>query len=191
VIYLHAFTTADMAHKQQFAFVEKVKSLFPTYFEDSLVYDFGSLDINGSNKVHFKGGKYVGIDIGEGKNVDVVSLAHEFTANEQADVVISTEMLEHDMYWEKSLQNMMDVLKPDGLLVITCATTGRMEHGTARTSGGDSPFTSKIKEWSNYYRNLTIADVASVLHPEDNFKPYYENATTEFPCDYQFYGIKR
>tara|TARA_R100000388_G_scaffold47110_1_gene35582 strand:- start:589 stop:1131 length:543 start_codon:yes stop_codon:yes gene_type:complete len=180
-----------MAHKQQFEFVEKVKSLFPSYFRDSLVYDFGSLDINGNNKVHFEGGKYVGIDIGEGKNVDVVSLAHEFVADKKADVVISTEMLEHDMYWRKSLEKMLSVLKPNGLLVITCATTGRREHGTSQSSDSDSPFTSQIEGWSDYYKNLTIEDVASVLHPPKNFEPFFENATTKFPCDYQFYGIKK
>lgn len=180
-----------MAHKQQFEFVQKVKSLYPSYFSNSVVYDFGSLDINGSNKVHFENSSYTGVDIGEGKNVDIVSKAHEYKPVKKADVVISTEMLEHDMYWEKSLENMLSVLKPNGLLIITCATTGRREHGTARSSNGDSPFTSKIGEWADYYKNLTVEDVASILHPKENFKDYFENATTEFPCDYQFWGIKQ
>ena len=181
-----------MAHKAQFDYVQKIKSLYPSSFSNSVVYDFGSLDINGSNKEHFENSTYTGIDIGEGKNVDVISKAHEFKPRKKADVVISTEMLEHDMYWEKSLENMLSVLKPNGLLIITCATTGRREHGTARSSNGDSPFTStsKIEGWSDYYKNLGVQEFVDALDPSVNFKEY-EISIEEEHKDIQFYGIKR
>lgn len=181
-----------MAHREQRIFIGMVRELYPEYFLGNRVVDFGSLDINGSNKIWFDLCDYTGVDIGEGKNVDVVSKAHEYKPEKKFDVVITTEMLEHDMYWEKSLQNMLDLLVPNGLLIITCATTGRPEHGTARSEcAEDSPFTSKIPEWSNYYRNLTITDVNTVLKPSENFITYFENMTTRPPNDYQFYGIKK
>lgn len=112
-----------MAHREQRIFIGMVRELYPEYFLGNRVVDFGSLDINGSNKIWFDLCDYTGVDIGEGKNVDVVSKAHEYKPEKKFDVVITTEMLEHDMYWEKSLQNMLDLLVPNGLLIITCATT--------------------------------------------------------------------
>jgi hypothetical protein len=51
---------------------------------------------------------------------------------------------------------MVRVCKPGGLIVMSCATLGRREHGTARTSPGASPLTVALG-W-NYYRNLTARD---------------------------------
>jgi SAM-dependent methyltransferase len=181
-----------MAHREQKIFIGMVKELYPDYFLGKKVVDFGSLDINGNNRIFFDMCDYTGVDIGKGSNVDVISKAHEYKPNKKFDVVITTEMLEHDMYWEKSLANMLYLLKPNGLLLITCATTGRPEHGTARSEcASDSPFTSQIEGWSNYYRNLTIEDVNTVLKPEQNFETYFENETSRPPNDYQFYGIKK
>jgi len=179
-----------MAHKAQFEYVQLIKSKFPSFFENVLVYDFGSLDINGNNKVHFEGGRYIGIDIGEGKNVDVVSKAHEYNPDYQADVVMSTEMLEHDMYWKESLQNMLALLKGGGLMVITCATHGRPEHGTAKTKNTDSPFTTQVPEWANYYKNLGEKDFIEALSPDKNFQEYGISLELDHK-DIQFYGIKR
>ena len=179
-----------MAHKAQFDYVQKIKSLYPSSFSNSVVYDFGSLDINGSNKEHFENSTYTGIDIGEGKNVDVISKAHEFKPVKKADVVISTEMLEHDMYWKESMGNMVKRLKKDGLLVITCATHGRPVHGTSSTKETDSPFTSKIEGWSDYYKNLGVQEFVEALDPSVNFKEY-EISIEEEHKDIQFYGIKR
>lgn len=179
-----------MAHKVQYEYVERVKNLYPLSFKDCVVYDFGSLDINGNNRVHFENPEYTGIDLGEGKNVDVISKAHEFRPRKKADVVISTEMLEHDMYWKKSLQNMLKLLKKGGLMVVTCATHGRPEHGTLKTKATDSPFTSGIQEWSNYYRNLGEEDFIEALEPESNFKEYEISLELDHK-DIQFYGIKK
>jgi hypothetical protein len=57
-------------------------------------------------------------------------------------------MLEHNKYRKESLQNMYDLLEDRGVLVLTCATTGRAEHGTTRTSVKDSPYTT------DYYMNI-------------------------------------
>ena len=167
-----------MSHKEQQDFIKKVKTLFPDKFKNKMVIDFGSLDINGSNRQWFENCNYTGVDINEGKNVDYVSRCHDFIDDNIYDVVISTEMLEHDMYWKKSLSNMLSLLSSGGLLIITCATTGRPEHGTKRSEPFTSPFTSQIDTWCDYYKNLTIEDVASVINPKQNFSEYFENQTT-------------
>jgi cyclopropane fatty-acyl-phospholipid synthase-like methyltransferase len=180
-----------MAHLAQKLFIEKVKKKFPRKFHQQRVVDFGSLDINGSNREFFTDCDYTGVDISQGKNVDVVSKCHEFVTDEKFDTIITTEMLEHDMYWKESLANMLNLLRVGGLLVITCATTGRREHGTPRSDKGySSPFTSAIPEWANYYRNLTEQDVESVLNCNENFSNY-EHSIEHNHKDYQFYGIKK
>lgn len=179
-----------MAHKAQFDYVQSIKTLYPSHFQNSIVYDFGSLDINGNNKIHFEDSSYTGIDIGEGKNVDVISKAHEYKPRKKADVVISTEMLEHDMYWKESMGNMVQRLKKEGLLVITCATHGRPVHGTSSTKETDSPFTSKIDGWANYYKNLGTEDFMEALDPSRYFSKW-EITLEEEHKDIQFYGIKK
>ncbi len=105
-----------MAHTAQIKFVEEVKKMFPQFFEHKRVLDVGSLDINGSNRIHFRKCDYTGIDLGNGRGVDVVCRAHEWNADPY-DVVISTECLEHDEWWEKSLPNMIRLLKPGGIFL--------------------------------------------------------------------------
>ena len=170
-------------HREQQDFCERVKNSFPEFFKNVSVVDFGSLDINGSNCYLFEGGRYLGIDIGPGKNVDLICRAHEYNPEEQHDTVISTEMLEHDEFWEKSLEKMYEVARPGGLVFFTCATTGRLEHGTRRTTPGDAPFVG------DYYRNLTEGDVRSVWRDMDKlFSTYHFEVGP--PADLRFYGIK-
>jgi SAM-dependent methyltransferase len=129
-----------MAHQQQKSFCLQVLEKFPEYFIDKNSLDIGSLDINGNNRFMFNGGTCIGIDIAEGKNVDVISKGHELTyADNSVDVIISTECFEHDMYYDLTLKNIIRMLKPGGIFLFTCASTGRPEHGTLRTSKENAP----------------------------------------------------
>ena len=88
-----------MAHEAQRQYCLKVKKRFSKWFHKKKILDAGSLDINGSNRYLFTDCEYTGIDVGEGKNVDIVSTIHEFDAKDDSyDVIISTECFEHDMY---------------------------------------------------------------------------------------------
>ena len=132
--------------------------------------------------------EYTGVDIGDGKNVDVISKAHELEYDDETfGFVISTEMLEHDMYYEQSLLNMVRMLKPSGMLLFTCATTGRPEHGTRRTTPKDAPLL--FGEWSDYYKNLTENDIESIEGFLEQFKEF-KFSTDMTSKDLQFYGIK-
>ena len=138
-----------MAHQAQIDYINSVKDNHPKFFKNKSVLDVGSMDINGNNTIHFNDCDYLGLDIGEGKNVDIVCPIHKFVSFYKFDVVISTEMLEHDKYWIDSLKAMYDLLKPKGMLLITAAGSKRKEHGTTRTSPLSSPFTN------DYYCNIT------------------------------------
>ncbi len=116
-----------MAHKTQIEWCKRVKKKYPECFVNKRVLDIGSLDVNGNNKGLFENCDYVGLDIIEGPNVDVVSIAHEFNSDELFDVVLSTNSFEHDMYFEFTLKKMIALLKPSGLM-FCCGSSGHKEH---------------------------------------------------------------
>lgn len=180
-----------MAHPQQQNFCLYVKQKFPLYFIGKKILDCGSLDINGNNRYLFYSCNYLGIDVGPGKNVDIISTIHEFDYPDNSfEVIISTECFEHDKYYEKSLLNISRLLKSNGLFLFTCATTGRGEHGTLRTGGLDSPLTVKIPGWEDYYKNLDETDIRKAIDIDKTFK-LYEFKTNQDPYDLYFYGIKK
>jgi SAM-dependent methyltransferase len=183
-----------MAHPQQQTFCNLVKTVFPEYFSDVNVCDIGSLDINGNNHYLFDNYSYLGVDIGRGKNVNIVSKGHEFRPidGKKFDVVISTECFEHDIYWKETIQNIIDnLVKSKGLFLFTCATTGREEHGTMRTTPENSPLTSlEDQGWSDYYRNLTEEDIREAINLDEYFTMYHFYIGYE-TNDLYFWGIKK
>ncbi len=111
-------------HSEVRTFISSVRQMYPAFFFRSNVVEMGSLNICGSIRHFFWfNKKYVGVDLGEGKGVDVINHAHEYCPDFIPDVVISCEMLEHDIHWELSLQNMYDILKPHGLFLFHLCST--------------------------------------------------------------------
>jgi SAM-dependent methyltransferase len=178
-----------MSHPEQQAFMKYVRDRFPEKFIGPRVLDIGSLDINGNNRYLFHDYSYVGVDIGEGPNVDVVSRGHEYTDEYYFDIVISSECFEHDEFWDKTIENAIKLLKPRGLFLFSCATTGRPEHGTRRTTPQDSPFTSQID--NDYYMNLTEKDVRDKIPVDDVFESSEFISRETWPQDLYFWGIKK
>ncbi|MCX7760075.1 MAG: methyltransferase domain-containing protein [Hydrogenothermaceae bacterium] len=179
-----------MAHKEQKDFIQYVKNKFPAFFREKFILDIGSLDINGNNKEFFENCGYIGVDLNYGRNVDIVCKGHELLLPDSTfDVVISTEALEHDPFYPETLKNMYRLLKPGGLFVFTCATTGRPEHGTRQTSPEDAPFVAGNPEFENYYKNLTEKDIREVMNICELFKDY-EFIVNPVTCDLYFWGLK-
>jgi len=178
-----------MAHEQQFNYIQKLKSKYPTYFSNKKVLEVGSLNINGSIRELFTECNYLGIDVGPGKDVDLVcegqNLAHP---NETYDTVCSCECFEHNPYWVETFNNMYRMTKSGGLVFMTCATTGRQEHGTTRTNPQDSPLTVG-KGW-DYYKNLTVEDFMKNIDVSNMFLEY-EFELGSPVADLYFYGIKK
>jgi len=178
-----------MAHIEQQDFLTHVRDKFPNMFENCRVLDIGSLDINGNNRYLFTNYEYVGLDIGWGNNVDVVCRGHEYNDDKLFDVVVSSECFEHDEFWELTIKNAIRLLKPNGMFLFTCATIGRPEHGTQRTSPTDSPFTSNLV--NDYYKNLNQEDIRRVLDFDDIFLEYSFQSRLTWPQDLYFWGIKK
>jgi SAM-dependent methyltransferase len=179
-----------MAHPQQKEFFLKVKELFPEKFINCSILDIGSLDINGNNRYLFENFSYTGVDIGPGENVDVVCKGHEYNTTERYDIVISSECFEHDMYYAETIKNAIRLTKPNGMFLFTCASEGREEHGTRRTSPNSSPHTSNADGWEDYYKNLVEDDIRKVVNIEEIFTNYYFEYKNP-PCDLYFWGIKK
>jgi len=96
------------------------------------VLEVGSRNVNGSVRPIFNGVRqYVGVDLVAGPDVDVVLNAHQLTSGfvgRSFDVVVSTEMLEHDCEFWTSLTMMGEVLKPGGFLLLTARGNGFWVH---------------------------------------------------------------
>ena len=107
---------------------------------------------------------------------------------------MSGECFEHDMFYQKSLQNLIRLLKPNGLFVFSCASTGRPEHGTLKTLPDNAPFLKEYgEEWCNYYKNLTELDIREVIDIENTFSDFYfqESFSGYIGNDLYFWGIKK
>lgn len=179
-------------HPEARRFLDFVQTHFPEYYNGTKVLDVGGGDINGNNRHYFRNCEYRANDVVQAPNVTIVAKTSDLTfADETFDVIISSECFEHDMYYKESFQTIARMLKPGGLFVFTCASTGRPEHGTRRTC--NTSYTLRLHEahqWHDYYKNLTAEDVNEAIPVDDIFQTYaffYD----EKPCDLYFYGIKR
>jgi SAM-dependent methyltransferase len=180
-----------MAHQQQKDFCQSLKQRIPQFFSNRFVIDMGSLDVNGNNQYLFDDCLYLGIDLKPGRNVDLAAKGHELNLpDESADVIISTECFEHDQFYPLTLKNIVRMIKPGGLFMFTCATTGRMEHGTRRTVPADAPFIQDLGEWADYYKNLEESDIRAAVDIDAIFDSYAFIANLE-SHDLYFWGIKK
>lgn len=179
-----------MSHKAQRDYCDHLKKRFPEFFCNRLVLDVGSLDVNGNNRSLFTDCGYIGIDIAHGPNVDLACKAHEYNPPELFDTIISTDVLEHDVYWERSLQNIVRLLRPEGFLIFTCASPGRKRHGTLQSHPAASPLTVRIEGWCDYYRNLTEDDIREAIDVDFIFRKY-EFSVDSSSFDLRFWGIKK
>jgi len=174
-----------MSHTAQREFITEVKTHFPQFFTKKRVLEVGSLNINGTLRDFFSKCDYTGIDVGEGEGVDIVCEGQKYEGPDNSfDVCASAECFEHNPYWIATFSNMIRLCKPGGLVVMTCATTGRSEHGTRRTSPNDSPLTLN---W-DYYKNLTEKDFTTNFAINDIFSDYKFSVDAKHK-DLFFWGI--
>ena len=83
------------------------------------VLEVGSLNVNGSARRYFNG-EYWGVDMRPGRGVDEVLNAHDLhDADGPFEVIVCTEMLEHDDAPWISLKQMAEVCEKGGHLIVT------------------------------------------------------------------------
>jgi hypothetical protein len=128
------------------------------------VLEVGSLDVNGTVRsvLEKAAASYHGVDIRPGPGVDEVLDVSRLTERfgpKAFDLVASTEMLEHCHDWQEALGQMLGVLEPGGLLLLTTRSPGFPLH--------DHP----ADHWRFEKRELArlVEPVAVVLEMEDDF----------------------
>ena len=105
-----------------FEFIDKFFIQHPR-FKGKKVLDVGSLDVSGNPREAFekRGFTYIGSDISEGPNVDVVINGHalheKFKAGE-FDLVFCVDTLEHDEAFWITIKQIYRLLRRNGYLIL-------------------------------------------------------------------------
>jgi len=176
-----------MSHAAQMEFFRSATVFFSGFFA-ARVIDIGALDINGGPHSLFSAAHYVGVDIGPGLNVDLVSRGEDVDLPTGSfDVAMSSECFEHNPEWRSTFQNMVRLTRPGGLVIFSCATEGRKEHGTSRSDGGRAaPLAVDLGQ--EYYQNVPAGAVRDVVRPGDFARWFI--ATEPHHHDLFFVGLK-
>jgi hypothetical protein len=177
-----------MSHLAQIEFVESVIRRFNlTSLLDKNILEVGSQDINGNVSSLFEdtpSTTWVGIDIGAGKNVDLIVPGELIQLpSSWADISISTECFEHTSAWKEILLNMIRITKEFGIVILTFGGVGRKAHGTIDTDTKPSPYTN------NYYKNISLVDLVTALDIDKYFSRFSIEINHQH-CDTYFWGIR-
>ena len=175
-----------MSHYQQIEFCKLFKNEF-FRTEKISIFELGSYDVNGSIRSIFNNvSKYIGLDLIEGPGVDVVYDGKNIQIHEKFDLCISCECFEHNPNYFENFLRMIDLAKDDGIIVFTCASVGRDEHGTEESDTSSSP--GSMKKW-NYYKNLKKSHFTGKIDLSKFFYKFlfFENFVSK---DLYFVGIK-
>ena len=113
---------------------EKMEAFVDNYLKSKkneylIILDLGSQDVNGTYKPLFSPSKwkYIGIDVSEGKNVDIVipdPYSWRGIRSDFADVIISGQTFEHIEYIWLTMDEIFRVLKPGGICCIIAPSSG-------------------------------------------------------------------
>lgn len=179
-----------MSHATQMEFVELLAGINGDLLPSADVLEVGAYDVNGSIRSLFAtASSYLGVDLVEGPGVDLVSYGHELQMPEGTfDIAISCECFEHDVHWVDTFVRMAHLTRSGGLVAFTCASRARPEHGTRRTSPNYSPGTQD--HGSDYYRNLTRADVEAAVDLAALFDTWFF-AYQKDTFDLYFAGVRK
>lgn len=166
-------------HTACWDYVEQLASKLDPELHSTFL-EIGALDVNGSVRHFFPWAKsYTGLDIVDGPGVDIVADAATWKPEEEYDVVISTEVLEHAPRWRDIVHTMYKALRPGGVFILTCATTGRGAHNAHGAS--------VINEEEEYYKNVGLAEFAVEIQKLFAEVALYSTCGSDLQC----WGVKR
>ncbi len=176
-------------HPSVLEFTERVVKEHGMNTPEASVLIVGSLDVNGSVRPYFSQTKIVGIDLFDGPGVDHVVDAHNLldpvslekifgmpytdTWDVAFDIVVCTEMLEHDDKFWITLANIGELLRPGGMFILTARGARR---GVEGRKHGESMWEHAYPD--DYYRFMpnAVPKLLRLAHcdtVEDLQDPYY------------------
>ena len=99
-------------------FLQYIKKIFSSYFHKKKILNTGAYNLEHDKM--FNDCTYYSSDLtkNDSKMRELVSYKNKVFMDKTFDMIVSIECLENDEYYEESLKNLYDMLKPDGLLVI-------------------------------------------------------------------------
>jgi SAM-dependent methyltransferase len=178
-----------MAHSEQIEFIRLMRDfVFPSC---GSVLEIGSYQVNEIGRLReiFSGCSYTGVDLVAGPGVDVVASGHNVNLpTDSFDVTISAECFEHNPLWRATFYNMHRMTKPGGIVIVTCASTGRIEHGTSRSTQPTHSLRTTALGW-DYYMNLTLDDFERAFDISEMFSNH-EFYSVKSSHDLYFFGVK-
>lgn len=139
-------------HREAYSFVARIARDLPMV--PLRVVEVGSREINGGVRHLFPQCLYTGIDIAPGPGVDVVADGATWQPAEPVDIAICCEVLEHAPRAHEVVANLIRMVRPGGLLIITAAGPGRAEHSAV--DGGP------LQE-GEHYRNISARELQAWL----------------------------
>lgn len=148
----------------------------------TVIWDNNAFAHNGLIRPLFKDAeKYLGVDMREGLNVDVIGNAADWRPNppEFFDLVVCCETLEHTKEGKEICKTALDILRPGGICLITAAGPGRTIHSCV--DGGSELYPGE------YYQNVFPDKLASYLEP---FEFFFIDVLTR-PTDIYALAVKR
>lgn len=116
--------------------------------------DLGGRDINGHARDLFPAATWMVLDQLPGPGVTIISDATAWSPWTQWDLVLCTEVLEHEQHWRRLLYLAGQACLPGGRLILTCAGVKRAPH--SGIDGGPV----RPGEW---YRGLEFTEVHDAL----------------------------
>lgn len=114
-------------HKEAYQWIKEQAALIA--WPGQHVLEIGSYNVNGSVRALFPETQYVGIDRRPGRDVDIVCDARDVDYEGSYDIVVSTEVLEHEVEPEAIIACAWRALRPGGVLLLTIASPERAPHG--------------------------------------------------------------
>jgi SAM-dependent methyltransferase len=177
-----------MSHLQPICFIKTLSQHLTNDYKGIKILEIGSFDVNGSIRKFFKGSYYLGVDLAAGPGVDVIIDGKDIDhADNSYHITISSECFEHNPSWLETFENMYRMTSPGGFIIFTCATRGRTEHGTLRTSPKLSPGTQEVG--LDYYMNLEEKNFQNKINIPKLFDEHIF-IINKYSCDLYFVGKK-
>lgn len=121
------------------------------------VLEFGSRNLNGTVRSVISAPYYIGVDLYEGPDVDIVADAATVSLSDRFDLVVSTEVFEHttDENAAATIANAYTHLNDHGVFIATMAGLGRGPHSAIEAVPELQP--------GEFYRNVDAALLAGWL----------------------------
>jgi SAM-dependent methyltransferase len=139
------------------------------------ILDIGSWDGgNGSLRNIFSLHQYCGLDVQNGRNVDVIGSSHEMPFDDNSfDIIVSSSCFEHDEFFWLTFLEMSRVVKPSGYIYI-CAPSSGPYHPEKCPSDSWRFYPDSwrsLSKWSiknNYKINLIESYIDKSYYPPDS-----------------------